>query len=295
MDALTSQTKFIGWVGAFLRIAHRWSRQNVVQDVALVDAGAEPGNAPVLGPDGRLPDSLVPEIDARRVTSGAFGVDQVPGLPASRFTGLVSSDRIRLDVSKLTGEVPLARIPASKRPSMRVGVTAVEAEVDYRIVNDAGQAAIWGRRPNPSKLAYKQEGSVAIITLSLTRYVDLTATQFRRLTFGLGIAPGQTTGTVPINVRVGVQTYRVNADTKVESANGVLNTIAICVGRGIPDNVSDETRSAIHSEVQRVVSVAVDRAARGVVSSGGGRDEPTVVFDGGGYFRDGDATGGMRA
>ena len=240
-------------------------------DVAGADVGTAPGNAPVLGPDGRLPASLTPDVPADLVAGGEFSASQVPGLPASRFIGEVSADRFRLPVTKLVGEVPLPRIPASKRPSSRVGVSEVKAKQTYRLVRDSTAAAKWGMRPDVSDISAAPEGGVLVGTMEVTRYVSVSESALGVLARGLGVVSGQTTGTITVG--------------------------------GVPVDVTLEgdtiTFGAVEGEVlQRGMNEVSFRAVRAVEGGGGGdgggEGGGGAGRGGGGYFGGDDATGGVR-
>ena len=176
VNAITRSTRAVEWMRNFLRLARIWHRQdkahiNHLGDVAHADTGTSDGNAPLLDSTGRLPASLTPEIPASKITSGTFPESQIPNLDASKFTGELSADRINIPVSKLEGQVPLSRIPLSKRPLS--GITAVrtkEIPIVARNVVDTAKADQYGSVPL-MEITMEQEGSELIFQMQLTYYV----------------------------------------------------------------------------------------------------------------------------
>ena len=169
VNAITRSTRIVEWIRNFLTLARKWSKQNILGNVALANTGTADGNAPVLDSNGRLDASLTPEIPASKVTSGVFGESQIPGLDASKITGELSASRIKLPVSKLTGTVPLERIPLSKRPL--AGITEVRTNPTVaRRVTDQAKYNAQGHVPL-LEIKMSQSGSVLFFWLEETYYV----------------------------------------------------------------------------------------------------------------------------
>lgn len=260
VDAVTRSERAVEWVRNFLRLADEFSRRNIFGDAATRDVGNEAGQVPVLGQDGRLADSLTPQFPAGKIQGGEFGNDQIPDLPASRVTGVYAPGRFLLPVSKLQGEVPLVRIPASKRPSMRVGVTEVRGAVAYRIKRDAAKVAVWGRRPETTNISISMEGSVQIGTMEVTYYVNVSESYFRDLARGLGIASGQASYVFMVG----------NASVTVAIAGDVISFGAV---------VGDDLQQAVGAIVMRTVD-AIDLGG----SDGGGEQAGRAGMSGSGAF-----------